>query len=229
MSGLIYGALWICCRVIAKLCFRYHVFGAEHIPRKGGVLFAANHASYVDIPLLGCAIPQRVYFLGRSNLFPHPLVRKALQALGWIPLRTDRFDRHAFAEAIAKIQAGKSVVIFPEGTRSPDGRLQPGKPGIGHIVAATRCPVVPVYLKGTYQVWPAGTMRVRCHPVAVHFGEPLEFASHDTIDERARKERYRAIGTIVMNRIAELGQVPPPEKRKSTTHGSSSPEPSRMQ
>lgn len=221
MSGLIYGILWICCRVVAKLCFRYHIFGAEHIPRKGGVLFAANHASYVDIPLLGCAIPRRVYFLGRSNLFPYPLVGRALRALGWIPLRTNRFDRYAFDDAIAKIQAGKSVVIFPEGTRSPDGRLQPGKPGIGHIVAATRCPVVPVYLKGTYQVWPVGKTRVRCHPVSVHFGQPLKFSLHDK-DGQTRKDVYRSISTTVMNRIAELGQVSPPEEIHDP-HGSSGP------
>lgn len=214
MSGLIYAVLWVCCRIVAKVCLRYHVSGTEHIPRHGGVLFAANHASYVDIPLLGCAIPRRVYFLGRANLFPHPWLKKALRALGWIPLRTDRLDRYALDEAVSKIKAGYPVVIFPEGTRTPHGQLQPGKPGIGLIVAKAQCPVIPAYIAGSYHVWPAGKTRLRCHPVAVRFGPPVEF----TVDGArvAGKDFYCRVSTTIMNRIAELGQVPPPERMKTS-------------
>ena len=125
--------------------------GQEHIPRKGGVLFAANHASYSDIPLLGCGIPRRVAYLGRATLFPNRFFNWALRSLGWIPLKTDRIDRKAFGEAISLIKAGKPVVIFPEGTRSQDGHLKKGKPGIGVIVAETQCQVIPAYISGSHE------------------------------------------------------------------------------
>lgn len=194
--------------------------GKEHIPREGGVLFAANHASYMDIPLLGCGIPRRVTFLGRSNLFPNPFVNWTLRTLGWIPLKTDRLDRQAFGEAVSCLKAGKPVVIFPEGTRTQDGHLHAGKPGIGMIVAETNCPVIPAYISGTYQVLPMGSPWFRLHPVTVHFGEPMEFSP--STRERPR-EFYRYVSSTVMTRIAELGQVPSPYQHEPLVSAASQP------
>ena len=95
---------------------------------------------------------------------------------GWIPMKTERWDHKAFGSAVELLKAGKAVVIFPEGTRTPDGMLQPGKPGIGRLVDQAQCPVVPVYLKGTYQVLPMGASWVRRHPVEVSFGEVHGFS-----------------------------------------------------
>ena len=116
-----YGFLWVLARAVAWLCFRYRVIGS--VPRDGGFLVAANHASYFDIPLLGCGMPRRAWYLGRSDLFPVPGVNRILQWLGWIPLRLGRLDRKAIDKAITLINQGKVVVIFPEGSRSLDGRL----------------------------------------------------------------------------------------------------------
>ena len=219
MTGLLYGIIWVLCNILSRLLLRYRTTGKEHIPRHGGVLFAANHASYVDIPLLGCGIPRRVTFLGRSNLFPNPFVNWMLRALGWIPLRTDRLDRKAFGEAISCLKAGKPVVIFPEGTRTQEGHLHPGKPGIGVIVAETQCPVVPAYISGTFEVLPMGSWWLRLHPVTVHFGEPLVFSP--STGERPR-DFYRYVSSTVMTRIAELGQVRAPHPYESNLSGSHS-------
>ena len=205
MSGLAYGLLWVFCNVLSRLFLRYRTTGSKWIPKNKGVIFAANHASYLDIPLLGCGISRRVSFLGRANLFPHPFFKWLLRWLGWIPLKTDRLDRKAFGDAVSRLKAGKPVVIFPEGTRTPDGCLQTGKPGIGVLVAETNCSVVPAYISGSYEVLPMGSMWLRYHPVTVRFGKPIEFSP---MSDTPSKEFYQHVSSTVMTHIAELGQVP---------------------
>lgn len=206
MTAVVYGFLWILCNVLGRLLFRYRVIGREHIPRRGGVLVAANHASYLDIPLLGCGIPRRAAFLGRQDLFPG--FRWLFQWLGWIPIRLDRLDREGFGKAIRLIKSGTVVVIYPEGTRAPDGRLRHGRPGIGVIVAETGCPVVPAYLAGTNEALPVGASWIRCRPVQVTYGEPIDFTAD--AQRYSGKEFYRYVSRTVMARIAELGKVAPP-------------------
>ena len=103
-------------------------------------------------------------------------------------------------------------MIFPEGTRSKDGHLNEGKPGIGVIVAETQCSVIPAYISGTYQVLPMGSARFRLHPVAIHFGEPMAFPSPTS---KRSREFYDYVSSTVMTRIAELGRVPYPYKSES--------------
>ena len=206
MTAVVYGLLWLLFNALGRLFFRYRVIGREHIPRRGGVLVAANHASYLDIPLLGCGIPRRVAFLGRQDLFPG--FRWFFQWLGWIPIRPDRLDREGFGKAIRLIKGGKVVVIYPEGSRTPDGRLRPGRPGIGVIVAETACPVIPAYIAGTHEALPVGASWIRCRPVQITYGKPINFTAD--AQRYAGKEFYRHVSRTVMAKIAELGHVAPP-------------------
>jgi 1-acyl-sn-glycerol-3-phosphate acyltransferase len=154
---------------------------------------------------------RRAWFLGRSDLFPVPGLKAICQWLGWIPLRTSRLDREAFGKTVDLIKDGKVVVIFPEGSRTLDGRLQFPKPGIGVIVAQTGCPVVPAYLKGTYDVLPSGTMWPRFRPVTVVYGEALTF--HRGNGEA--KQFYHEVSRTVIDHIASLGGVEPPVQQSS--------------
>ena len=208
MSGVAYGILWILVNVLGRMFLRYRTSGTEHIPKTGGIVLAANHASYADIPLLGCGVGRRLWYLGRSNLFPNLLFNKILKALGWIPLRPERLDRRAFGVAQQLLKEGKAVVIFPEGTRTHNGELQPGKPGIGVIVAEARCPVIPVYIQGTYDFLPMGSSWPRLSRVKVKFGQPLSFSEND--QGLQGKAFYRHVSQTVMARIAELGNVAQP-------------------
>lgn len=208
MSSVAYVLCWVVVRTIAAICFQYRVIGT--IPNRGGVLVAANHASYFDIPLLGCGMRRRAWYLGRSDLFVRGL-KGILRWLGWIPLRLGRLDRKAFDQAIDLIRKGKVVVIFPEGGRTLDGKLREAKPGLGMIVAQTGCPVVPAYLKGTYEVLPTGSKKLRFHPVTVSFGEPLTFDPPH--QEGETKRFYRHVSRTVMDRIATLGGVDAPPHR----------------
>lgn len=212
MSGILYGFLWVLARVVAWICFRYRVQGK--IPRTGGLLIAANHASYLDIPLLGCGMTRRAWYLGRHDLFPIPVLNGILQSLGWIPVRLGRLDREAFGKAINLIRAGHVVVIFPEGGRSHDGRLRPPKAGIGVIVSQTGCPVVPAYLKGTFDVLPPGVRWPRLRQVTVRFGDPLRFETGKHKDRVETKQFYQHVSRTVIEHIAALGQVPVPKGRE---------------
>jgi 1-acyl-sn-glycerol-3-phosphate acyltransferase len=209
VSTIAYGILWLLASAVGRLIFRYRVTGRHHVPKRGGALIAANHASYVDIPFLGIGVRRRLWYLGRQDLF-FPILRPLLQWLGWIPIRQHRLDRSGFGRAIRLIQEGKIVVIYPEGTRTPDGTLQPGKPGIGVIVAETGCGVIPAYLSGTRQVLPPGARWISLHPVRVTFGTPIDFT--EAAQRLSGKEFYQFVARTVMNRIAELGKVAPPDE-----------------
>ena len=206
---LLYWLAWIVVRLFARVLFRLKIVGQEHLPTTGGVIVAANHASYLDIPILGCGMPRQACFIGRMDLFHGP-IGMMMRLLGWIPIRRERVDRKGFDEAIRRLKAGQAVVIYPEGGRSEDGRLKPGKPGVGLLVASTGCPVVPARLDGTYEALPPGARWVRLRPIRVTFGPPMDFS--DWLDddmkesEANKKAVYQRIGQEVMDRIAELGR-----------------------
>lgn len=208
MTNIAYGILWILARAIGILWFRYRVIG--QIPATGGVLVAANHASYLDIPMLGCGMNRRAWYLGRNDLFPIPVLNGILQSLGWIPVRMGRLDREAFGKAISLIRDGKVVVIFPEGGRSRDGHLKPPKAGIGVIVSQTGCPVVPAYLKGTFDVLPTGARWPRWRQITVRFGAPITFEAGERKEKAETKQFYQLVSRTVIEQIAVLGNVPPP-------------------
>lgn len=208
---ILYWATWVIVRLAATLLFRLKVSGQHHIPKTGGVLIAANHASYMDIPILGCGIPRRASYMGRMDLFPGP-AGWLMRYLGWIPIRRERVDRGGFEEAISRIKAGGAVIIYPEGSRTEDGRLQPGKPGVGMIVAATGCPVIPAHLAGTFDVLPPGARHIRLRPMRVTYGEPMDFSAllKELDGESKKKDVYQRISQEIMDRIAALEGIASP-------------------
>ena len=207
MSGVIYWGLWLLFRLLGGLFFRFRTEGEYLFPKTGGVIVAANHASFFDIPFLGCAIRRRVVFLGRANLFPNQFLSWILQRLGWIPLKTNRLDRKAFGVALDYLKAGTPVVIFPEGTRTEDGKLQLGRPGIGYLVEESQCQVIPAYISGTFKVLPMGAKWPRLFPVSVFFGKSICFPGSDATN---KKHQYEMIGQSVMEHIAQVGGISSP-------------------
>ena len=208
---VLYWATWVVVRLAATVLFRLKVSGQQHIPKTVGVLIAANHASYLDIPILGCGVPRLASYMGRMDLFPGP-VGWLMRYLGWIPIRRERVDRGGFEEAISRIKAGGAVIIYPEGSRTEDGRLQPGKPGVGMIVAATGCPVIPAHLAGTFAVLPPGARRIRLRPMRVTYGEPMDFSMllKELDGESKKKDVYQRISQEIMDRIAALEGIASP-------------------
>lgn len=158
-----------------------------------------------------------MFFLGRDTLFPHRHLNWAIQRLGWIPLKTHRLDRKAFGRALAHLQAGEPVVIFPEGTRTEDGALQPGKPGLGYLVAESQCQVIPAYISGTFKALPIRARWPRFFPIKITLGKPLQFRKDAG---GSVKTFYEKVSLSVMDHIAQLGGVSSPRQGSYETGSS---------
>jgi 1-acyl-sn-glycerol-3-phosphate acyltransferase len=160
-----------------RLLFRPRATGLEHLPRTGGAIVAANHVSFLDPLLLPLVVPRRVMFLTKVKYIDKPLLRWFLTGAGVIPVATD--DPAAVGGAVAAgveaVREGRLVGIFPEGTRSPDGRLHRGKTGVARIAMETGVPVIPAAVTGTDLAWPRGAKLPRPRSVHITFGPPITF------------------------------------------------------
>ncbi|MEK6680423.1 MAG: lysophospholipid acyltransferase family protein [Nitrospirota bacterium] len=189
--------------IIAKVFFRVKVIGHSNIPKKGGVIIASNHVSYLDPPFVGCVISRRVNYMARDDLFRNPVFAWILRKWKSFPVKRGTGDRGAIKEAVRRLKKGEPMLLFPEGTRSRDGRLREGKAGVGIIVALSGVKVVPAYIKGSEEVLPRDSKRLRFKKVIVSFGKPIDFTG--MIEEnRGNKDLYSDISKRIMERIAEL-------------------------
>lgn len=173
---------WLAC----KLLWRLRVSGLEHLPRTGGLLIAANHASFLDIPVIGGAVPRHVAFVARDSLLRSRFVAWLIRGCGAVTVRRGTADRRALREILAHLEAGDCVAIFPEGTRSPDGRL--GEFRAGALSAARRAgvPVLPAAVVGSHAVWPRGRRAPRLGGrLALRLGRPVPPDAPDAL-ERVR-------------------------------------------
>ncbi len=203
VGALGYWMLYVMFLGVGKLFFRLRVRGREHIPPRGGVLIAANHMSYLDIPFLGCVMRRRADFVGRDDLFRLPVLGWLYRLMGGIPVRRRGVGREWLAEATRRLRAGRVVVIYPEGTRGPGGHrfLEP-KPGIGMLIAQAGAPVVPALIEGTDKALPRGAWWPRLAAVTVTFGAPMDFRA--AVAQGGGQDLYARIGREVMQRIAGL-------------------------
>ncbi|MBJ7356428.1 lysophospholipid acyltransferase family protein [Nocardioides sp.] len=201
---------------LAKAVWRPTVHGLEHVPTSGGVILASNHLSFADSMIIPIVAPRPVAFLAKSDYFTGTGVRGALQrgwfeGLGMLPV--DRDDSKAaiasLDTALGVLGRGGAFGIYPEGTRSRDGRLYRGRTGVAHLALTAGCPVVPVGLQGTEDIQPVGANRPRLRgvDVTVRFGAPIQVAGeYDGVPSgRARRE----LTDRIMAAIGDLtGQEP---------------------
>ncbi|WP_249423944.1 lysophospholipid acyltransferase family protein [Nocardioides coralli] len=182
---------------VLRAVWRPTVTGLDLVPRTGPVILASNHLSFVDSVVIPCVVPRKVVFLAKSDYFTGTGVRGTVRRLwfegiGMLPV--DRDDsRAALASldtALEVLGRGEAFGIYPEGTRSRDGRLYRGRTGVAHLALTAGCPVVPVGLQGTQDIQPVGSSRPRLADVTVRFGEPLDFTGRfDGVPSgRARRE-----------------------------------------
>ena len=188
-------------KVVAKLGFRLRTYGRENLIEDGPAILASNHASYLDPPLVGVSCRKDVYFLARKSLFEKPVVGPILTQLNTVPVDRDRGDVGAIRAMIKLLKSGNRVLVFPEGTRSKDGNLQPARAGVGLLIAKSLAPVVPVRVFGSYAALPRSG-GIRFVPITVVIGKPLFFTKQDLgTDERAA---YQVLSDRVMAAIAAL-------------------------
>ena len=189
------------CTVVAELAFRLKIYGRENLIEDGPAIYASNHASYLDPPLVGVACRKEVFYLARKTLFEKPVLGPLLPRINCIPVDRDRGDVGAVRTLLRLLKEGKRVVVFPEGTRSKDGNLQPARAGLGLIIAKSLAPVVPVRVFGSYAALPRSG-GIHFVPVTLVVGKPIFFTKEDLgTDERLA---YQALSDRVMAAIAAL-------------------------
>ncbi len=162
------------CRVITSVLFDLKVYGKEYIPAAGGALLLANHQSYLDPAVIGVQIRRPLSFLAKSELFDVPGFGPLIRRLNAFPVRQGAGDIQAVRETIKRLQEGHILTIFPEGSRTLTGELQPLQSGFALIVRKAEVPIVPVAIEGTFKAWRRGTPIFTSSPVRVKFGPAMD-------------------------------------------------------
>lgn len=210
-----YRFCWYAARGLFGVYFRLRVYGAGLVPREGPFILAANHASFLDPPIVGAACPREIGYLARESLFRFWPASWLLRWLGSIPVDRSGGGAEGLKGILDRLHAGGGVIVFPEGTRSADGRLQAGRPGVGLAVIKSSAPVVPVRLFGTYEAWPRGAGFPKPRRVVVRFGQPMTFtqlrAEAATCTKARLKEIYQQVADEIMAALAQLEPRPDPK------------------
>ena len=207
---MLYDVLRQTASLLARSLCRPTIEGRENVPRTGPVLLASNHLSFVDSVVIPLSVAQRrVRFLAKSDYFEGKGIKgrftgALFDALGAIPVerRNARDALVSLDVMLERLREGEACVIYPEGTRSKDGRLYRGRTGVAHLALESKAPVVPVAVAGTQEVQPIGASMPRPHPFSVRFGEPLDFSTG--YDHLAPGKARRQITDRVMDAIHSL-------------------------
>jgi 1-acyl-sn-glycerol-3-phosphate acyltransferase len=205
--------VYLIARLILKplflLAFRPHVVGKENVPASGPFIIASNHLSFIDSMAIPLMSPRRVGYLAKSEYFTTPgfrgwLTKTLFTALGALPVerQTHRAAQEALDTAMTVLEAGGGFGVYPEGTRSKDGRLARGKTGVAWLALTAECPVVPVGITGTDRIQPIGARYWRPHRFSVTFGKPLTFPEHR--GQAGKGKARREVTDQIMEAIAEL-------------------------
>jgi 1-acyl-sn-glycerol-3-phosphate acyltransferase len=206
--NLSYRLGWIFFRTIYAVCFRWRAFNAGRVPQTGAVILASNHASFIDPPLVGSALHRPINYLARESLFRFPGIGALLRSWNSVPVDRDGGGAAGLKAILARLLAGGGIILFPEGTRTRDGRLQPARSGIGLTVVKSDAVVIPVRTFGTFEAYGRHVKFPRPKPVAVKYGRPMKFeqlrAEAKNCSKARLKEIYQQIADEIMAAIAEL-------------------------
>jgi 1-acyl-sn-glycerol-3-phosphate acyltransferase len=208
-----------CARVIGTMCQDLVVYDAKNVPLTGGVVLVSNHQSFVDPAYIAAKLPRALSFLAKSELFKPPVFGWGIRQCNAFPVKQGAGDVGAMKASIALLQAGKALLVFPEGTRTPDGELQPIAGGAALVIKRAKVPVVPVGIQGGFETWPAHKLLPRTGKVRIKFGEPVILHDLDgrKIVGRIEEELKRLIGDLREIRAGELASMRLPRKRLETS------------
>ncbi|OII69989.1 1-acyl-sn-glycerol-3-phosphate acyltransferase [Streptomyces sp. CC77] len=194
---------------LLRLLWRPRVEGLEHVPETGAAIVAGNHLSFSDHFLMPAVLPRRITFLAKQEYFTGPGLRGRATAAffrsaGQIPVDRSGRDagRAAIREGLEVLRRGELLGIYPEGTRSHDGRLYKGKVGVAVMALTAGVPVVPCAMVGTFEIQPPGKALPKIKRVSIRFGEPLDFSRFAGMEHE--KAVVRAVTDEIMYRILEL-------------------------
>lgn len=161
------------CQVFTLLLFRYRVHGRTNVPADGAFILAANHQSFLDPVFCGVGATRPLIYMARDSLFRSRTFGGLIRSVNAIPLSRDKADIRAMKLVIARLQEGRGVCLFPEGTRTRDGRIAAFKPGFGLLCRRSQAPVVPTLVEGAFECWPRHRKLFSPGAITVWFGKPV--------------------------------------------------------
>jgi 1-acyl-sn-glycerol-3-phosphate acyltransferase len=206
--NFVYFLGWSFFRTVYKLYFRWRVFNAERVPLKGPVILASNHASFLDPPLVGAGVRRGINYLARDTLFRFPGVGWLLRNWNSVPVDRDGGGAAGLKAILDRLLAGGAIILFPEGTRTRDGHLQPALSGIGLTVIKSSAAVVPVHVFGTFEAYGRHVKIPRPWRIAVKYGRPISFdrqrAEAKGCSKARLKEIYQEVADEIMAAISRL-------------------------
>jgi len=204
----IYFVGWCSFRALYKFYFGWRVYNPERVPLKGPVILASNHASFLDPPLVGAGLRRDINYLARESLFRFPVVGWVLRNWNSVPVDREGGGAAGLRAILERLLAGGAIILFPEGTRTRDGHLQPARSGIGLTVIKSKAPVVPVRVFGTYEAYGRQMRWPRPRRVAVKYGRPMLFeelrAEAKVCTKPRLKAIYQQVADELMAAIAKL-------------------------
>jgi 1-acyl-sn-glycerol-3-phosphate acyltransferase len=201
--------LWVVARAVLRiafiLAFRMRVFGQFNVPQRGGVLIVSNHQSYLDPVLLSLGFERSVSFMARRTLFRNPAFGRLIRVLNAFPVTLGGVDIAAMREGVRRLQNDECLVVFPEGTRTPDGRIGPLRPGVLAILERANVPIVPAVIEGAFEVWPRGSTP-RAGEISVLYGGAI----------RPEEQRRLSRAGLVERLQSELSQLQTKLRKRKT-------------
>lgn len=199
---------WCFFRFVYATYFHWRVFHPERVPRSGPVILASNHLSFLDPPLVGAGLRRGINYMARKTLFRYPGVGALLRSWSAVPVDRDGGSASGLKEILDRLKRGGAIIMFPEGTRSLDGQLQPGRSGVGLAIIKSDAPVIPVRVFGTFEAYGKGVKFPRPHRIQVKYGQPMQFAELRAEAKNCSKERlkliYQQVADELMQEIARL-------------------------
>ncbi len=199
---------WLCFRALYKFYFGWRVYNAERVPLVGPVILASNHASFLDPPLVGAGVRRSINYLARESLFRFPVIGWVLHRWQAVPVDREGGGAKGLKAILDRLLAGGAIILFPEGTRTRDGKMQPARSGIGLTVIKSQAPVVPVRVFGTYEAFGRHLRFPRPRRVIVKYGQPLRFeqlrSEAKVCSKQRLKEVYQEVADEIMAAISKL-------------------------
>ena len=199
---------WAFFRTVYLTFFRCRFFNTERVPTKGPVILASNHASFLDPPLVGSGLKRGINYLARESLFRFPVVGWVLHRWQSVPVDREGGGAKGLKAILDRLLNGGAIILFPEGTRTSDGKLQPARSGIGLTVIKSNAPVVPVHVFGTFEAFNRHMRFPRPHRLIVKYGRPMLFeelrAEAKTCSKQRLKDIYQQVADEIMAAIARL-------------------------
>ena len=204
---------WCGFRTLFRVYFRWRVFNPERVPATGSVILASNHASFLDPPLVGAGLKRGISYLARESLFRVPVLAAILRSWKVVPVDRDGGSGRGLKAILDRLEQGGVIILFPEGTRTLDGKLQPARAGIGLAVIKSTAPVVPVRVFGTFEAYGKKMKWPRPGRVTVKYGQPLYFEAQRKEAAACPKPRLKEIYQEVADEIlAEIARLEPQEE-----------------